>query len=98
MGVPLARHNRTRLITIDYLIGAAAILAIAGLSARHPLAPSVLLAICGVASITGPLSWAGLRSLCPAGVPGHLWERANALDSSSGVLATRLGGPIGRPL
>lgn len=95
IGVLLDRHNRTRLITIDYLIGAAAILAIAGLSARHALAPSVLLAICGVASITGPLSWAGLRSLFPAVVPGHLWERANALDSSSDVLATVLGAPIG---
>ena len=95
IGVLLDRHNRTRLITIDYLIGAAALLAIAGLSARHALAPSVLLAICGVASITGPLSWAGLRSLFPAVVPGHLWERANALDSSSDVLATVLGAPIG---
>lgn len=94
-GVLLDRHNRTRLIAIDYLIGAAALLSIAGLSARHALPPPLLLAICGVASITGPLSWAGLRSLFPAVVPGHLWERANALDSSSDVLATVLGAPIG---
>ena len=94
-GVLLDRHNRTRLIAVDYLIGAAALLSIAGLSARHALPPPLLLAICGVASITGPLSWAGLRSLFPAVVPGHLWERANALDSSSDVLATVLGAPIG---
>ncbi|HUE66808.1 MAG TPA: MFS transporter [Candidatus Acidoferrum sp.] len=94
-GVLLDRHNRTRLIAIDYLIGAAALLSIAGLSSRHALAPPLLLAICGVASITGPLSWAGLRSLFPAVVPGHLWERANALDSSSDVFATVLGAPIG---
>jgi len=94
-GVLLDRHGRTRLITIDYLVAAVALLAVAGLSARQALAPPVLLAICGVASITGPLSWAGLRSLFPALVPGHLWERANALDSSSDVLATVLGAPLG---
>ena len=94
-GVLLDRHGRTRLITIDYLVAAFALLAVAGLSARQALAPPVLLAICGVASITGPLSWAGLRSLFPALVPGHLWERANALDSSSDVLATVLGAPLG---
>ena len=94
-GVLLDRHGRTRLITIDYLVGAVALLSIAGLSARQALPPAVLLAICGVASITGPLSWAGLRSLFPALVPGHLWERANALDSSSDVLATVLGAPLG---
>jgi predicted MFS family arabinose efflux permease len=94
-GVLLDRYNRTRLIAIDYLIAAVALLSIAGLSARHALEPPLLLAICGVASITGPLSWAGLRSLFPAVVPGHLWERANALDSSSDVLATVLGAPIG---
>jgi predicted MFS family arabinose efflux permease len=94
-GVLLDRHNRTWLIAIDYVIGAAALLSIAGLSERHALAPPLLLAICGVASITGPLGWAGLRSLFPAVVPGHMWERANALDSSSDVLATVLGAPIG---
>ena len=94
-GVLLDRHGRTRLITTDYLVAAVALLAVAGLSARQALAPPVLLAICGVASITGPLSWAGLRSLFPALVPGHLWERANALDSSSDVLATVLGAPLG---
>lgn len=94
-GVLLDRHGRTRLITIDYLVAAAALLSIAGLSLHHSLKPPLLLAICGVASITGPLSWAGLRSLFPALVPGHLWERANALDSSSDVLATVLGAPLG---
>jgi predicted MFS family arabinose efflux permease len=93
-GVLLDRHGRTRLITIDYLVAAAALLSMAGLSARHALAPPLLLAICAVASITGPLSWAGLRSLFPALVPGHLWERANALDLSSDVLATVLGAPL----
>jgi predicted MFS family arabinose efflux permease len=68
---------------------------IAALSAAHVLEPALLLVICGVASLTGPLSWAGLRSMFPSIVPGHLWERANAIDSSSDVLATVIGAPIG---
>lgn len=94
-GVLLDRHGRTRLITLDYLVAAAAFFAIAGLSAFHALPPPLLLVICGIASLTGPLSWAGLRSMFPAVVPGHLWERANAVDTSSDVLATVIGAPLG---
>jgi predicted MFS family arabinose efflux permease len=94
-GVLLDRHGRTRLIALDYTVAAAALVAVAGLSARHLLPPPLLLAICAIASLTGPLSWAGLRSMFPSIVPGHLWERANALDSSSDVLASVIGAPIG---
>jgi predicted MFS family arabinose efflux permease len=94
-GVLLDRHGRTRLISIDYLVAATALFSIAALSAGRLLAPAVLLAICGVASLTGPLSWAGLRSMFPTVVPGHLWERANAMDTSSDVLATVVGAPLG---
>jgi predicted MFS family arabinose efflux permease len=94
-GALLDRHGRTRLITVDYLVAAAALFAIAGLSARHLLAPPTLLLICGAASLTGPLSWAGLRSMFPSVVPGHLWERANALDTSSDVLSAVVGAPLG---
>ena len=94
-GALLDRHGRTRLITVDYVVAAAALFAVAALSARHALAPPILLLICGVASLTGPLSWAGLRSMFPSVVPGHLWERANALDTSSDVLAAVVGAPLG---
>src|SRR5439155_1074624 len=56
--------------------------------------PALLLAICVAASLTGPLSAAGARSIFPTLVPGHLWERANALDSSSHVLASVIGAPL----
>ena len=49
----------------------------------------------GVHLLTGPLSAAGARSLFPILVPTHLWERANAFDSSSHVLASLVGAPIG---
>ncbi|HET7419524.1 MAG TPA: MFS transporter [Candidatus Dormibacteraeota bacterium] len=94
-GALLDRHGRTRLITVDYVVAAAALFSVAALSARHMLAPPLLLAICALASLTGPLSWAGLRSMFPSVVPGHLWERANALDSSSDVLASIIGAPLG---
>ena len=94
-GALLDRHGRTRLIAIDYFVAAAAMFTISALSARHELAPALLLGICGVASITGPLSWAGLRSMFPTIVPGHLWERANAVDTSSDVLASVIGAPLG---
>ena len=94
-GALLDRHGRTRLIALDYSVAAAALFAVAVLSVAHLLPPALLLAICGVASITGPLSWAGLRSMFPSVVPGHLWERANALDTSSDVLAAIIGAPVG---
>jgi predicted MFS family arabinose efflux permease len=94
-GALLDRHGRTRLISLDYLIASAALFSVAALSARGELTPALLLAICGLASLTGPLSWAGLRSMFPSVVPSRLWERANALDSSSDTLATVVGAPLG---
>jgi MFS family permease len=94
-GALLDRYGRAPLVTLDYLIAAATLYLIAGLAAGHALPAPLLLAICGVSSLTGPLSAAGARSLFPILVPTHLWERANAFDSSSHVLASLIGAPIG---
>jgi predicted MFS family arabinose efflux permease len=93
-GALLDRYGRIRLITVDYLVAATALFLLAGLSAANSLPPPLLLVICAVASLTTPLSAAGVRSLFPTVVPGHLWERANALDSSSQVLASVIGAPL----
>jgi nitrate/nitrite transporter NarK len=93
-GALLDRYRRARLITLDYVVAATTLLMLAGLSAGHALPPPLLLAICGISSLTGPLSAAGVRSLFPTVVPGHLWDRANALDSSIGVLASVIGAPL----
>lgn len=93
-GALLDRHGRTRLILLDYLIAAISISLIAALSWLHMLLPAVLLAISGVASLTNPLSAAGMRSLFPIVAPRHLWERANALDSSGYVLSSLVGAPL----
>src|SRR4029077_9928915 len=93
-GALLDRYGRVRLVTLDFVIEAVMLFLIAGLSARHALPPALLLAICGAASLTGPLSAAGGRSLFPTVVPGSLWERANAVDSASFVLASLVGAPV----
>ncbi len=92
-GALLDRYGKARLITVDYAVMATTLFVIAGLSVFHDLPPALLLAICVATSMTGPLSAAGARSIFPTLVPGHLWERANALDSSSHVLATVIGAP-----
>ena len=93
-GALLDRFGRARLVVLDYLVAAAALGSIAGLSALHVLAAPLLLAIVTVASLTNPLSWAGARSLFPILAPRHLWERANGLDSSGHVAATLLASPL----
>jgi MFS family permease len=93
-GALLDRYGRARLVVLDYVVAAAALASIAGLSALHALPPPLLLAIVTVSSLTNPLSWAGARSLFPILAPRHLWERANGLDSSGHVIATLLASPI----
>ena len=80
-GALLDRHGRVRLITLDYLVGAASLLAIAGLDIAGRLNPVALLPIVAVSSLTYSLSNSGARSLLPLIVPKPLWDRANALDS-----------------
>jgi MFS family permease len=93
-GALLDRYGRARLVTIDYGVVAGTLSLVAGLSTLHALPPTLLLAICGAASLTAPLSAAGARSLFPTLVPSHLWERANALDNTSMVLGYVVGAPF----
>jgi predicted MFS family arabinose efflux permease len=93
-GALLDRYGRARLVTVDYLMAGAMLALLAALSIAHALPPSLLLLICGLASLTGPLGIGGARSLVPSLVPSHLWERANALDSSSDVFSTIVGAPL----
>jgi predicted MFS family arabinose efflux permease len=93
-GALLDRYGRARLVTVDYLAAGAMLAMIAALSIAHSLPPPVLLLICALASLTGPLGIGGARSLVPSLVPSHLWERANALDSSSDVFSGIVGAPL----
>jgi MFS family permease len=80
-GALLDRHGRVRLITLDYLVGALMLGAIAGLDATGRMSPAILLPIVTAGSLTYYLSNSGARSLVPLIVPKVLWDRANALDS-----------------
>jgi len=93
-GALLDRHGRTRLVVLDYAIAAVSVGLIGLLSAERLLPAPLLLAIVGVASLTNPLSSTGARSLFPVLAPPALWERANALDSSSYVFSTLVGAPL----
>jgi predicted MFS family arabinose efflux permease len=94
-GALLDRHGRIRLIILDYAVAAVALLLVAGLSLAGSLPAPLLVAIAALASLTGPLSGSGLRSLFPLLVPEPLWERVNAVDSNGWVLATVVGAPFG---
>jgi MFS family permease len=93
-GALLDRHGRTRLVVLDYAIAAVSVGLIGLLSAERLLPAPLLLAIVGIASLTNPLSSTGARSLFPVLAPPSLWERANALDSSSYVFSTLVGAPL----
>lgn len=90
-GALLDRHRRVLLITLDYVIAAAALCAIAGLDATGHLPAAALVVIVSVGSLTNPLSNSGTRSLFPVLVPRRLWERANAVDSGAYVVAAIAG-------
>jgi MFS family permease len=94
VGALLDRHGRTRLIILDQLVGAGALLLIAALAVGGSLTPVLMIAITAIAGLTAPLSSVGLRTLFPILVPKRLWERVNALDSNGYVIATLVGPPL----
>jgi MFS family permease len=97
-GVLLDRHGRIRLMILDYVVAASALVLVAVLATFHALPAWLLLVIATVMSLTSIFSSVGLRTLFPLIVPRHLWERANALDSNGYVVATILGPPIAASL
>lgn len=94
-GALLDRGARVRLIILDYAIGAGATTLLAVLATSGHLAAPVLLAIVAVGSLTQPLSNAGLRSVLPLMAPRHLWDRVNAIDSGTYLVATVMGPGLG---
>ena len=90
-GALLDRGSRVTLMRLDYFVGSACITLIGVLSVLHSLPTGVLLVVVSAASVTAPLSRVGGRSLYPVLVPRRLWDRSNAADSGSYVVATVLG-------
>ena len=90
-GALLDRGSRLALMRLDYVVGSTCIATIGTLSLLHRLPTGVLLLVVSAASVTAPLSRVGGRSLYPVLVPRPLWDRSNAADSGSNVVATVLG-------
>jgi MFS family permease len=90
-GALLDRGSRVALMRLDYLVGSTCITTVGVLSLLHELPTCVLLLVVSAASITAPLSRVGGRSLYPVLVPRPLWDRSNAADSGTNVVATVLG-------
>jgi len=93
-GALLDRHGRSRLVVLDYLVALVSLMLIGLLALAGTLPSWLLIVIVAVGSLTMPLSATGLRSLLPLIVPAHLWERANAIDSTGYVFATIIGPPL----
>src|SRR3954469_4110713 len=92
LGAWLDLHGRRKaLMTIDQLIGASAVAAIALFAGRAPDVLMVLIVF--VAGLTWPLSFGGFTSLIPAIVPDELLSRANAIEASSFNFAL-IAGPL----
>jgi MFS family permease len=93
-GAMLDRRGRIGLISLDFLVAAGAMSLIAVLGWSGVLNPGLLVGVAVLSSLTGPLSSAGTRSLLPVLVPRHLWDRANAVDSTTYVVAAVIGAPL----
>lgn len=90
-GALLDRAGRVLLMAVDYLVAGIAVTLVLTLSLAHMLSLTALFVIVGLGSVTQPLSAVGSRSLFPAIVPRHLWDRSNGLDSTTYVIAAVLG-------
>src|SRR2546426_769941 len=93
-GALLDRHGRILLVVLDYLVALLALVLIGGLALAGHLPAWLLIGIAAVASLTNPLSNAGVRGLFPLIIPVHLWERVNAMDSTGFVFAAIVGPPL----
>lgn len=90
-GALLDRGAKVRLMVFDFSFEAVCIGAVATLSLTHDLPTYLLIVIVSLCSLTTPLSRVGGRSIFPVIVPRSLWDRSNAIDSGSYVIATVLG-------
>src|SRR5665213_385100 len=91
VGALLDRGAKVRLMVCDFGFESLCICAIAALSLAHELPTYLLILIVAACSLTTPLGRVGGRSIFPVIVPRSLWDRSNAVDSGSYVVATVFG-------
>ena len=94
-GALLDRFGRKHLVLLDYTLAALTTGAIALLGELDVLTPPVLVTLLLLAGTTQPLSTTGLRSLFPLLLPRRMWDRANAVDSGTFLVAGLVGPGLG---
>ncbi len=92
-GAMVDRLGSSIMIAIDFLIVAVVTSCLAALGWAHLLPVPVFLGLILVGTVTWPFSGAGVKALLPQIVPTALWDRANALDSVTSIIAT-IAGPV----
>jgi predicted MFS family arabinose efflux permease len=98
VGAVIDRAGSLIPIRIDYTVGAFACGAIGAFAMAGADTVLPLVGLTLALGLSQLLSDAGFRNLFPNLVPAHLWERANAIDSSGYQLAYVIGPPIAAAL
>ena len=90
-GALVDRLGSSVMIAIDFLLACLVTAAIAALYWTHLLPVGVFLLLILLGTMTWPFSGAGVKALLPQLVPPPLWDRANAVDSVTSVVAIIAG-------
>lgn len=90
-GALVDRLGSSVMIAIDFLIACVVTGAIAVLYWAHLLPVGLFLLLILLGTMTWPFSGAGVKALLPQLVPAPLWDRANAVDSVTSVIAVIAG-------
>jgi MFS family permease len=90
-GALLDRIGPARAILADMAACTILVLGLATAGWFDAITPPLLLTLVAIYSLTGPLSFAGIRTLIPFLVPAPALDRANALDTSIHALIDIVG-------
>ncbi|HUY55403.1 MAG TPA: MFS transporter [Candidatus Nanopelagicaceae bacterium] len=92
-GALVDRLGSSIMIALDFAAAAAITAVIAILAFAHLLPAVLFVLLVLLGTVTWPFSGAGVKALLPQIVPATLWDRANALDSVTSIVAS-IAGPV----
>jgi MFS family permease len=92
-GALVDRLGSSIMIAIDFAVAGLVMACLAALYLAQLLPVGIFLILILVGTVTWPFSGAGVKALLPRLVPASLWDRANALDSVTSVVAM-IAGPV----
>lgn len=92
-GALVDRLGSSIMIALDFTAAAVITALIATLAFAHALPADLFVLLVLLGTVTWPFSGAGVKALLPQIVPPPLWDRANALDSVTSVVAV-IAGPV----